>query len=230
MSALAPQYFPERPAANAGWQKVRPAIRRIGQILLAMTYNLRRGSDGNLLHGPDGDLVRQCGSGSSCPCGDGTLQCASCPDATPTQYHVTFAGIALCDGCVACGGAGVSFQMGEGGAVGGTYVLAHNGACTWIASSEVVGVTITEYASTSCDGASTPVSFAAQLVRISSSQFLLQITDDSNTILLFSGTFEAPVCCASYTATNELTSCGCGGGSGGATVLGTGGTATVTAC
>src|ERR1700719_3355335 len=41
-------------------------------------------------------------SGGGCPCPDLSEPCSFCSDAVPTQFHVTFTGIALCGGCIDC--------------------------------------------------------------------------------------------------------------------------------
>jgi hypothetical protein len=193
------------------------------------TFNLKHATDGKLMHGPHGHLVDGCGAGPGCACAADT-PCANCPDVTPLQFHVTFTGITLCLDCVACDGAGISFQIDEGSSLNGTYLLTQNGDCAWTASSMDVPCTGKTYSTGDCSGASTPLAFAVQQVRISSTQFELQVTDDSNTILLFNATLAAANCCAGYTVGNGLTTCGCAIGEDLLVTLGTGGTATVIPC
>ena len=189
--------------------------------------HLKHSSSGNLLRASDGNLVHGCGS-PTCACGS-TPTCDLCPDATPSQFHVTFTGITLCSGCVSCPAAGVSFELADGCVLDGTYVLTHNGACAWTAFSTDVPCSASLFASTDCSGGPVPIGFAIQQVRISSTQFRLQVTDDSNTILLFDAIVTAGVCCGGYTVDSDLTTCGCNED---ATLftLATGGTATVTPC
>ncbi|HET6246548.1 MAG TPA: hypothetical protein VFE47_02530 [Tepidisphaeraceae bacterium] len=184
-------------------------------------------STGNLLHGPTGNLVHGCAP-PECACGT-TPECDNCPDATPSQFHVTFTGITLCTGCVACDGLGISVQLAEGASIDGTYALSHNGDCAWTAFAEDVPVTGEVYGSSDCSGSSTPLTFAIQQVRINGTQFRLQVTDDSNTVLLFDAVVDAANCCAGYTVDNSLMGCGCGG-DGETIEMGTGGSATVTPC
>src|SRR5665213_2435625 len=155
--------------------------------------NLKHAGDGNLMHGPHGHLADGCGAGAACPCPSETT-CQNCPDVTPTQFHVTFTGIALCTGCVSCDGGGVSFQLDDGAAINGTYLLTQNGDCAWTISSMDVPCTGKGYSTEDCSGTSLPLEFAVQQVRISSTQFLLQVTDDSNTVLLFNATLDAAKC------------------------------------
>jgi hypothetical protein len=190
--------------------------------------NLKHGSDGHLLHGPTGNLVRGCSSAPTCDCAS-TPACANCPDATPSQFHVTFVGVTLCTGCVSCDALGVSLQMTADSVLDGTYVLTHNGDCAWTASSTGVDASATLYPSLDCTGSPTPIGFAIQQVRINATQFRLQVTDDSNTILLFDAIVNASACCAGYTVSNSLLGCGCGE-DGEAVDMGTGGSATVTPC
>src|SRR5665213_3319291 len=107
--------------------------------------HLKHNSSGNLIHGPDGHLVRACGS---CPCIDASA-CANCPGDTPTQFHVSFTGITPCSGCVACPATGESLQIGAA-AINGTYLLSRNGACAWTTYSPTIAGSATLYASTSC--------------------------------------------------------------------------------
>jgi hypothetical protein len=197
--------------------------------LFALLFShLKHGPGGHLIHNAAGNLVHDCAPSAGCPCVDPT-PCTLCPGDTPTQFHVTFAGIVLCPGCVACPAMGVSLKINAGSAINGTYLLSRNGACAWTAFSTSVPCGATEYASTDCTGANAAVAFAIQHVRISATQFRLQITDASNTILLFDAIVTTEPCCVSYTVGNGLTTCGCAGGPTVYT-LATGGTATVTAC
>jgi hypothetical protein len=171
------------------------------------TFHIKHGADGHLMHGPDGHLADGCGSGEECACFS-VFPCADCPDITPSQFHVTFAGITLCSGCVSCDSAD----------------------CAWTIAATSVPCTGTIYGSTDCSGDSAPIGFAVQQVRVSGTQFEIQITDDSNTVLLFNATIDAAKCCAGYTVANALTACGCDGITDAIFALGTGGTATVTPC
>ena len=162
------------------------------------------------------------------PCAS-TPACPNCPDATPSQFHVTFTGITLCTGCISCDALGVSLQLADGSAIDGTYLLTHNGDCAWTAFSTDVPASATLYLSTDCTGSPTPIEFAIQQERLNASQFRLQITDDSGTILIFDAIVNASDCCAGYMIASSLTSCGCG--EDGETIdMGHGGSATVTPC
>ena len=190
--------------------------------------HLKHATSGHLLHGPTGNLVRDCGS-PPCAC-PADSPCDSCPDATPLQFHVTFTDVSLCPDCVSCPDAGFSLRMNDGSVLNGTYVLTRNGSCAWTAFSTGVPCSATLYTSTDCTGDGTPVTFAIQQVRINSTQFRLQVTDDTNTILLFDAIVNAAACCAAYSVDNGLTDCGCVVGDTTVVALGTGGSATVTPC
>ncbi|MDB5353593.1 MAG: hypothetical protein JWN24_46 [Phycisphaerales bacterium] len=199
-------------------------------ILALFSSHLKHGPGGHLIHNAAGNLIHDCApAAGGCPCIDST-GCGSCPGDTPTRFHVTFAGITLCPGCVGCPATGLSMKIDAGSAVNGTYLLSRNGACAWTAFADLVPCTATEYASTDCTGASSGFGFAIQQVRINATQFRLQITDSSNTILLFDATITSAACCVSYTVANALTTCACAGVGPTIYALGTGGTATVTPC
>ncbi len=142
---------------------------------------------------------------------------------------MTFTGVTLCTGCVSCPAAGVSFQLAEGCSIDGTYVITHDGACAWTMFSTGVPCSASLFASADCGGSPVAVGFAIQQVRISPTQFRLQVTDSSNTILLFDATVTASACCAGYTVDSDLSACGCGDDDS-TFILATGGTATVTPC
>jgi hypothetical protein len=190
--------------------------------------HLKHAASGHLLHGPAGNLVRDCGA-APCAC-PADSPCDWCADATPSQFHVTFTDVSLCPDCVSCADAGFSLRMNDGSALDGTYLLARNGSCAWTAFSTSVPCSATLDSSTDCTGDGAPVGFAILLVRINSSQFRLQVTDDTNTILLFDAIVDAADCCAAYSVDNDLTDCGCVVGDTTTITAGTGGSATVTPC
>lgn len=192
-----------------------------------MANNLKRSSDGTLLHGPGGHLVYQCAPGR-CACAS-LPACTNCPDATPAQFHVSFVDVVLCIGCVPCADLGISGQLSAGAAINGTYVLTRNGNCAWTAFADVVPASGNLYGSADCSGSPSPITFAIQLVRVSATQFVLQVTDDSNLVLLFDATITTAGCCAGFTVSNGQTACGCGGEAG-SLALGKGGMAVVTPC
>jgi hypothetical protein len=77
-----------------------------------MSGHLKRGSDGGLLHGPDGHLVNACGSGC----------CIDCPQpgtCIPTQWTITFSGVTVDTSCLAANGLAVSTS----GSLDGTYTV-----------------------------------------------------------------------------------------------------------
>jgi hypothetical protein len=121
-------------------------------------------------------------------------------------------------------------QITAGSTINGTYLLSRNGSCAWTCFSPSVPTTGTEYASTTCTGGSAGFGFAIQLVRTSTTQFKLQITDASNQILLFNATYTTTPCCVTFTVNNALTTCGCAGTGPTIYTLGTGGTGSVTPC
>ncbi|HWE02451.1 MAG TPA: hypothetical protein VG326_08565 [Tepidisphaeraceae bacterium] len=193
------------------------------------SFNLKHAADGNLMHGPHGHLADGCGGGAACPCAAAT-RCGNCPDVTPTQFHVTFTGVTICADCVSCG-SGLSFQMTEGSTLEGTFVLTQNGDCAWTAFASDVGCSGKFYFSDDCSGEATEITFAVQQVRTGPTQFEIQVTDESNEVLLFSATLDAGACCAGYSVLNGLMMCGCAGdGDSLIVALGSGGTATVTPC
>jgi hypothetical protein len=167
--------------------------------------------------------------GGPCLCID-SFGCGFCPGDTPTQFHITFAALTLCTGCVSCPATGLSMKIDAGSTINGTYLLSRNGSCAWTAFSDVVLASAHEYASLDCTGANSGFGFAIQLVRINATQFLVQITDSSNTILLFNATVTFATCCVSFTVANGLTSCACSGVGPTIYALASGGTATVTPC
>jgi hypothetical protein len=198
-------------------------------LFALFSSHLKHGPGGHLIHNAAGNLVRDCAPPPGCPCVDPT-PCTLCPGDTPTRFHVTFAGVTLCPGCVGCPATGVSLKINAGSSINGTYLLSRNGSCAWTAFSPLVPCGATEFASTDCTGANAAVAFAIQHLRISATQFRLQVTDASNTILLFDATITSSPCCVSYTVGNSLTTCGCAGAGPTVYTLATGGTATVTAC
>src|SRR5689334_4320998 len=60
------------------------------------------------------------GGPGGCPCAAVVDPCSFCSDATPTQFHVTFIGIALCSSCIDCSDTGTSVQLS--GTINGTYL------------------------------------------------------------------------------------------------------------
>lgn len=194
-----------------------------------MAALLKRGTDGTLLHEMQGHLVSQC-LPLSCPCPAAINACANCGDATPTQFHVTFTDVVPCPGCTACADAASGVTL-AGCVINGTYLLTHNGSCAWTAAASLVPCSGRLYFATDCTGDFNAFGVAIQLVRITAGQFLLQVSDDSQRILLFNATVSAPLCCAAFSTANQNANCGCGS-SGGAVVInvGVGGMATVTPC
>jgi hypothetical protein len=172
---------------------------------------------------------------AGCDCGctpcncPSEVVCANCPDLTPTQFSVTVAGVTICAGCVVCTPAGASVQIDGGCTINGTYTLNQNGNCAWTGMTSCTG---TVYGNTGCSGAGTPVAFALNLVRISATQFAFQITDSATAILIFDQILTVASCCSNFTMTNAITSCDCWTPLSGGTAIGvgTGGTATFTAC
>ncbi|HEX4795512.1 MAG TPA: hypothetical protein VH370_17100 [Humisphaera sp.] len=181
-----------------------------------------RSSSGHLIHGPHGHLSRRC---SGCGCADLLNMCVYCPDATPSQFHVTFSGITLCTDCVNCDD-GSSAKIDGGSSINGTYLMAKDGPCGWVTESDDIPCTLTVYSGADCSGTAVPLKLAIEQQRIDANTFLLQITDEGNSILVFSATVTTEKCCASYTVSNENTSCSCGD----TIILGVGGSATVTPC
>ena len=184
--------------------------------------------NGNLLSDTNGCTCCNGSSGGGCPCADLVHACSFCTDATPTQFHITFTGVSLCTGCVNCDSSGTSLQL-SGSSLNGTFVLTENGTCGWSAPPSDVPVTATFYTATGCTGTPAPAEFGIDQIRISSTQFQLQVVDSSGTVYLFRATIDLATCCNGYTAPNELTDCGCAAGSSFITAA-TGGTATVTPC
>jgi hypothetical protein len=183
--------------------------------------------DGNLLSDSNGcgccAAAGGEGTGGGCGCPDGT-PCSYCADATPSQFHVTFAGIMSCAGCVDCGITATSLQVS--GSPNGTYLLAKNGPCSWTVPAS--SATATFYTEPGCAGPSVPAQFGIDLTRISATQFRLQISDGTNTVLLFNATITLADCCTSFIVANQLTACGCDSGS--FITAGTSGSATLTVC
>jgi hypothetical protein len=166
-------------------------------------------------------------SGGACPCPDLSEPCSFCSDAVPTQFHVTFTGIALCAGCIDCSATGTSLQLS--GSINGTYLMPANGECGWATFASDVPLSATFFTGPGCSGTSVPAQFSIAQTRISATQFRLQIADSTNTVFIFRATITTARCCTSYTATNDLATCGCTNPTGIITA-GTGGLATVTRC
>jgi len=191
--------------------------------------DLKHGADGVLLRGPTGKLVRDCSSEPPCPCLS-SIPCPNCPDVTPTQFQVSFVGVALCEDCVVCGEKGNSLKMAAC-SLDGTYLLTQNGNCAWTFDWSELHCSGTLFGSSDCSGDGETQLFSIQQVRLSATQFLLQVTNDSNTILVFNAVIEVPACCEGYTVANEQVNCECSVVDGVTFVaLGWGGTATVTPC
>ena len=77
-----------------------------------MSGQLKIGVDGNLLHGPGGHLVNDCGSGC----------CIDCPQpgtCVPTQWTITFSGVTIDTSCIAAAGLAISTS----GFLDGTYTV-----------------------------------------------------------------------------------------------------------
>jgi hypothetical protein len=174
---------------------------------------------------------------SGCACGS-VFPCPNCsPGPTPTQFHVTLSGITVCSGCITCPDLGTFSIQFVNTTINGTYLITQNGDCAWTAFSAAGGgpivTTANLYFSGDCTGTPQPFDFALNLVRISSTQFAFQVTDDSNTLLIFDQVLSVPTCCQSFTMTNNA-ACGCytllnsGGVEG--VGLGSGGTASFTPC
>jgi hypothetical protein len=172
-----------------------------------------------------------CCNTANCTCGGASPACTLCTlGDSILKYHVTFSGITLCPGCVSCPATGLSMNITAGSTINGTYLLTQNGACAWTCFSNLVPTTGKEWASTNCTGANQGLGWAIQLVRISTTQFRLQITDASNTILLFDAFYTSTPCCVNFTVSNALTTCACSGTGPTIYALGTGGTGSVSAC
>ena len=159
-------------------------------------FDLKRGPSGNLLHGSAGNLVKTCGGG--CPC-NSPMACHFCSPPIAGQFHVTFTGVGLCTTCVNCPAAGLSFNVTGGSSLNGTYILTRNGECAWTRFAVDVPCSASGYPSTDCTGTATPYTFAIQQVRISATQFQLQVISDATPILLFNAVIDVASCCAGYT-------------------------------
>lgn len=201
------------------WTWMSNLMSQAGHLL---SYN------GDLLSDTNGCPCCNGSGGGGCPCPDLAHPCSFCPDATPTQFHVTFTGVTLCTGCVNCDSTGTSLQL-SGSSINGTFVLTENGTCGWSVAPSDVPITATFYTATGCTGISVPAQFGIDQIRISSTQFQLQIVDSTETVYLFRATIDLAHCCEGYTIANELTACGCVTSSSFITAA-TGGTATVTPC
>jgi hypothetical protein len=161
-------------------------------------------------------------------CGDAACAGCSCCGGSPCTYcstwptsvTITFTGVTV-SGCSTCGGTSIDFPGGT--SVNGTYTPPQNGSCSFTDTTPAASGNA--YFTTNCTGGSAPIDLVVDLVRISSTQWLIQIVDAGGGFVIFSATVTA-ACDAGFTASNTVTS-GCFGSAIG---CGSGGSVTVSMC